>query len=280
MAPRGKIGTNREVFFRPVSFQRDRPSARDTQNQYARQAERYAESSLHRRGESLDTVRRLAAASGEDTVLDLGTGAGFTAFAVAADAGRVIAADLTPEMLEQARRLARERDLEAEVAWTLAAAESLPFADDSIPVITCRYASHHFHDLPRALRELARVIQPRGRVVLCDVVAPEAPGLTELMNELEQVRDPTHIWDYPLSQWRQELLPAAGLEVRDVVRGKNPQLFSEWVHRAGTPPEAVQRLVQMFTAASEEARRAFEVRREGAEIIFSWPNATILATKR
>ncbi len=263
-----------------MSSQRGRPSARDTQNQYARQARRYAESSLHRRGESLEAVRRLAAATSTDTVLDLGTGTGFTAFAVATDAARVIAADLTPEMLEQAQRLARERELDAKLEWILTAAESLPFGDDSIPVITCRYASHHFHDLPLALRELARVIQPQGRVVLCDVVAPEAPGLTELMNELEQIRDPTHVWDYPLSQWRQELLPAAGLEVREVVPGKNPQLFSEWVGRAGTPREGIERLVQMFTAASEEARRGFEMRWEGAEILFSWPNATILATRR
>ncbi len=82
-----------------MSFERGRPSAHDTQNQYARQAQHYAESSLHRLGESLETVRRLAAATDSDTVLDLGTGTGFTAFALAADAGRVIAADLTPEML-------------------------------------------------------------------------------------------------------------------------------------------------------------------------------------
>ncbi|MFB3094116.1 MAG: class I SAM-dependent methyltransferase, partial [Dehalococcoidia bacterium] len=133
-----------------MSFERGRPSAHDTQSQYARQAQRYAESSLHRRGESLETVRRLAAATGSDTVLDLGTGTGFTAFAVAADAARVIAADLTPEMLRQAQRLARERELDTKLEWTLAAAERLPFADNTIPVITCRYASHHFHDLPRA----------------------------------------------------------------------------------------------------------------------------------
>ena len=263
-----------------MSFQRGRPSARDTQSQYARQAARYAESSLHRRGESLDTVRHLAAATGRDTVLDLGTGAGFTAFAVAADAGRVVAADLTPEMLGQAQRLARERRLDAKLEWAVAAAERLPFPDDTFPVITCRYASHHFHDLPGALAELARVMQPGGRLVLCDVVAPEAPGMVELMNQLEQVRDPTHVWDYPLSRWRQELLPAAGLEVADVMPGKNPQLFSEWVHRAGTPPEGVEQLIRMFTRASEEARSAFEIHWEGAEIFFSWDNATVLARKR
>jgi ubiquinone/menaquinone biosynthesis C-methylase UbiE len=262
-----------------MSLEPGRPSPSDTQSQYARQAERYAQSTLHRRGESLEAVRRLAAATTKDTVLDLGTGTGFTAFAVAADAGRVIASDLTREMLYQARRLAREQALDERLEWILAAAESLPFPDDTFPVITCRYASHHFHDLPRALRQVARVVKPGGRVVLCDVVAPEAPDTVELMNQLEQVRDPTHVWDYPLSQWRGELLPAAGLEVLDVVEGKNPQLFSEWVHRAGTPPTAVERLLQMFKAANDDSRSAFDVRWEGAEMFFSWDNATILATK-
>lgn len=263
-----------------MTFRPGRPTARDTQDQYARQARHYASSSLHRLGGSLEAVRRLSAASAADTVLDLGTGAGFTAFALAADAGRVIAADLTPEMLAQAQRLAREKGLEDNLEFIIAVAEHLPFPDGSLPLITCRYASHHFHDLPLSLRELARVLEPAGRVILCDVVAPEAPGLVELMNEWEQIRDPTHVWDYPLSEWRQELLPAAGLEVQDVELGNNPQLFSEWVQRAGTPRQAQEQLVEMFATASEEARRAFEVRRQGAEIFFSWPNATILATRR
>lgn len=263
-----------------MSFPRHRPSAQDTQKQYARQAQRYAESSLHRRGESLETVRRLARAATADTVLDVGTGAGFTAFALAADAGRVIATDLTPQMLGEGRHLARERGLEAKLEWIVAAAESLPFPDSTFSLTTCRYASHHFHDLPRALREMARVTQPDGQVVLCDVVAPEAPAIVELMNEMEQIRDSTHVWDYPLSQWRERLLPAAGLKVQKVVLGKSPQLFSEWVQRAGTPREASRQLIEMFTTASAEARAAFQVRREGAEILFSWDNATILATKR
>ncbi len=235
---------------------------------------------MHLRGETLETVRRLARAAPTDTVLDVGTGAGFTAFALAPDAGRVIGADLTPQMLAEGQRLTRERGLGAKLEWIMTAAESLPFPDNTFTLITCRYASHHFHDLPRALREMARVTRPNGHVVLCDVVAPEAPGLVELMNEIEQIRDPTHVWEYPLSQWRERLLPAAGLKVEKVVPGKSPQVFGEWVQRAGTPREATRQLMEMFTTASAETRGAFQVRREEAEILFSWDNATILATKR
>jgi len=263
-----------------VSIARHRPSAQDTQKQYARQAQRYAESSVHGGGESLETVRRLARVAPTDTVLDVGTGTGFTAFALASGAGRVIAADLTREMLGEGQRLARERGLEAKLGWIVGAAESLPFADNTFSVTTSRYASHHFHDLPRALREMARVTQPDGRLVLCDVVAPEAPGIVELMNEIEQVRDPTHVWEYPLSQWQERLLPAAGLKVQKVAPGKSPQVFSEWVQRAGTPGEATEQIKEMLTTASVKVRTAFQVRAEGAEILFSWDNATILATKR
>ena len=256
-----------------------RPSLGQTQKQFGRQAGRYAQSSLHRRGDTLDTVLELANLRGEERALDVGTGAGFTAFAVAPLAGRVIASDPTPEMLVEARQIAPQASGGGKVEWALAASEALPFASGSIDLLTCRFATHHFQDLPRALREFARILRPGGRAVICDVVAPEPPALVQLMNALESKRDPTHVWNYPLSRWHQELLPASGLVPQRVVQGKNPQLFSEWVHRAGTPAEAVQELIEMFSTAGEEARQAFQVRWDGAELYFAWDNAVILAAR-
>lgn len=262
-----------------MSFPRGKPSARDTQEQYARQARRYAESSVHRGDESLEAVRRLAAPAENDVALDIGTGAGFTAFALADAAGQVIAMDLTPEMLSQARRLAQERRPRPSVDWVAAAAESLPFPDSSLSLVTSRYASHHFHNLPQALTEAARVLTPEGRLVMCDVATPEPPHLEQLTNELEQVRDPTHVWDYPISRWRTELLPQAGFRVREVMPGRTRQSFSEWVHRAGTPPDAIHQLLEMFRTMSAEAQEALQMRWEGADVFFSWVTVTILAEK-
>jgi ubiquinone/menaquinone biosynthesis C-methylase UbiE len=262
-----------------LTDERGRPTARDTQDQYSRQASHYATSVPHGRGETLATVRELAAAAATETALDIGTGTGFTAFEIAAGARRVVAADLTLEMLKQTRTLSRERGLEPKIGLMLLAAERLPFRSESLPLITSRTASHHFHDLAAALAEVARVLAPGGRFVLCDTVAPEPPALVELMNDWELRRDPSHVWNHPVSRWREELLPAAGLAVREVVTGRTPLVFSDWVRRSGTPEDVAAELRREYVSGSSEAREAFEIRAAEDDVYFSWPNVTILATK-
>lgn len=258
---------------------RARPTARDTQAQYGRQAAHYTTSVPHATGDALAAILALAAPAETDTALDVGTGTGFAAFEIATAARRVVAGDLTREMLAQARKLSRERGLEGKIDLMLLAAERLPFRDSSLPIITSRTASHHFHDLPAALTEVARVLASDGRFVLCDTVAPESSEMVELMNDWEVRRDPTHVWNYPVSQWREELLTAAGLKVVEVVTGTTPLLFDDWVRRSGTPEDVAEALRREYEEASAEAKAAFEIETAEGKLRFSWPNATILATK-
>lgn len=250
-------------------------SLRGTQRQFARQAQRYAESSLHARGDTLRNIVDLASPQGGEVVLDVGTGAGFTAFSLAPATNLVVATDITREMLETARRLASERGL-PNLQWALVAAEALPFGDGVFDLVTCRFASHHFVDLRGAMREFARVTKPGGRVMICDSVAPE--GMEEFMNQLEVQRDRTHIWDYPASAWP-GIMEQAGLRVREMAQGKNPQEFSDWVQKAATPAEDVHALLRMFTFATPAQQEAFRIRWEGDKLLFEWDNAVILATK-
>jgi len=77
---------------------------------------------------------------------------------------RVTGLDLTPEMLDQAGRVAAERGVR-NVEWVLGNAEELPFEAGSLDLWTCRVAAHHFHDLERSLAEASRVLRPGGRVL-------------------------------------------------------------------------------------------------------------------
>lgn len=246
----------------------------EAQRQFGRQAHRYARSRVHSRGHSLAKVLELADARPGDLALDVGTGAGFTALGVAESARRVIATDITPEMLAQTGDLAASRRL-PNIRLALAAAESLPFADAAFDLVTCRLAAHHFQDVPAALAEFRRVAKPGGRVLVSDTVSPEDEAVAAYMHDLECRRDPSHVRNLAVSAWRR-LLAEAGLRLLEERLAKNHQGFEEWVGRAGTPRAEVRRLRSDLERAPAAARRVFGIRMRGGTIRWAWDVAIFL----
>ncbi len=98
-------------------------------------------------------------------VLDLASGVGDPALSIAAEvgpSGRVTASDMGPGMISLAEELARKKGL-PNIEFREANAESLPFADASYDVLTCRFGIMFFPDLGKALRECFRVLKPGAR---------------------------------------------------------------------------------------------------------------------
>jgi SAM-dependent methyltransferase len=98
-------------------------------------------------------------------VLDLASGVGDPALSIAAKiapSGRVTATDLGPGMISLAEELARKKGI-ANIEFREASAESLPFADQSYDVVTCRFGAMFFPDLAKAFRECLRVLKSGGR---------------------------------------------------------------------------------------------------------------------
>jgi len=98
-------------------------------------------------------------------VLDLASGVGDPALSIAAEvgpSGRVTASDMGPGMISLAEKLARKKGL-PNIEFREANAESLPFADASYDVLTCRFGIMFFPDLGKALRECFRVLKPGAR---------------------------------------------------------------------------------------------------------------------
>ena len=107
-----------------------------------------------------------------ETVLDLGSGPGLDAFLAARQVGpggRVIGVDMTPSMLDRARRSAEEMGL-AGIELHQALIESLPVPDASIDLVTSNGVIDLVPDKDAALDEIDRVLRPGGRLQLADVV--------------------------------------------------------------------------------------------------------------
>jgi len=231
---------------------------RSPQEQFGPVAAEYAAFSYHAAGPDLQPMLQAAEMAGHERVLDIGCGPGHTALLFATRAKEVVALDPTPAMLDQARALARERGLD-NLSFECASAEAIPFPDHSFDRVTSRQSAHHYPDLRAALREVARVLRPEGRFVLIDSVAPEEPEVDDFLNCIELLRDPTHVRDYRVSEWR-EMFAEVGLTLRDLQHWDIPLDFDDWVRRSRTPEPKVAELRRCLGAASREVKSGLHLK--------------------
>src|SRR5260370_21389648 len=146
------------------------------QDYFGSTAESYVASFAHRTGDDLQRLIELGEWGPQLQALDVATGGGHTALAVAPYVAQVTVTDLTPRMLEKAREYLLAQGVRNAV-FQVADAEHLPFAPATFNRVTVRMAHHHFPDVARFVHEVARVLKPRGIFLLVDCMPPGDPQL-------------------------------------------------------------------------------------------------------
>jgi len=137
-----------------------------------------------RAAELAERVGDLLAGVTAERALDVGTGAGALAILLASVAREVVAVDLAPELLAEARKR-----VPANVEVLEADAMRLPFADGAFDLTGTLRTLHHVARPELALAELARVTAPGGTLLVVDQIAPLDPLAAADLNRFERARD-------------------------------------------------------------------------------------------
>ena len=243
----------------PVGTPGVKESVQQTFNQAA---PNYTTSPIHAAGPDLAEMLKTAALTGNEVVLDAGTGTGHTALYFAPHVAQVIAVDLSAQMIVQGQQLAAQRGI-GNVEFRHGDVERLPFADGSFDLITPRYSAHHWPNLPVALQEFRRLLRPGGQVLVGDIVSWDDYTLDTHFQAIELLRDASHVRDHTVRQWL-ELLAGAGFAA-DVAHTWEVYIdFASWVARVHTPAPAAAMIRTLFANAPQEVKSALQVQADGS----------------
>jgi ubiquinone/menaquinone biosynthesis C-methylase UbiE len=262
-------------YTRPVARSTARPTADDVRERFAPVAPNYRTSFYHADPARLEEVLILCRPRPGDVALDVATGTGHVALALAGYLERVIGVDLTPAMLTEARELASQREVE-NVDWVLGDAAALPFPDETFDLYTVRSACHHFRDLEATLAEGLRTLKPGGRACFVDCAPPAASR--DLLHEIELARDPSHVWSRTLNEWT-ALLEAAGFEVESADVRERDWDFDAWMANMGVPAEQAGELASRIESAAGPAREQLSPRRPDGKLRHTYWHAQLRVRK-
>jgi len=178
-------------------------------DRWTRTAARLAELEESRREAFTEAVREFAQPHGDERALDLGTGTGALAFALAPYVADVLGVDNAPALLDEARR--RGGDF-PNVRFVEGDATDLDLRLGTFDLAGCSRVLHHVHRPEMVVASLARAIRFGGHVLVIDQIAPADPLVAVEIDRFERARDPQHERLLPDIDLR-ALLEANGLVV-------------------------------------------------------------------
>jgi ubiquinone/menaquinone biosynthesis C-methylase UbiE len=140
----------------------------------------------------LPRLLAMAAPRRDDACLEVAAGTSIVGRGLAGQVAHVVALDATPAMLREGWRQADRAGIR-NLAFVLGDAARLPCRTGAFSLVVTRFSLHHFAEPAGPLRELVRVCRGGGRLVIQDMAASTDPDLARRQDEVERLRDPSHL---------------------------------------------------------------------------------------
>lgn len=224
--------------------------------EFTRQSRSFGNSAAMTSAETLGVLIALVPEDGQARWIDVACGPGVISRAMANRVGSVAGVDLTPAMIEEAERRAREDGID-NVSFALGDATALDFPDTSFDGAITRLSLHHIPAPGRVVAEMARVVRPGGLVLVSDLVADEDGEARAWREEIERLRDPSH-WACKTPEQLRRMGPGAGLVVEHEELVRVDIDFDDWLAR-GSGGQAAAGLVAQLLDEQPPSAESFQI---------------------
>ena len=189
--------------------------------------------------------------------------------------------DITPALLARARAAAAKENL-TNCFFACGDAYLLPYPGAAFDFATCAYALHHLEHPAAAMKELARVVRPGGRLALVDIFVPDGCD-PAVANAIERARDVSHTTTLRVHELH-ALCAAAGFRVTSSEAGERLRSFNDWMQIAGWVPgdaayAATRRLMEAGVSADRSGFRPRPASVPGADFEFVQTSLFLIAEK-
>jgi ubiquinone/menaquinone biosynthesis C-methylase UbiE len=213
----------------------DQSNVDEVRARFGATADRVAEHAEQQVEMVREQLRTFVSPRGDERALDVGTGAGTLARALAPLVREVVGVDIVAELLERARA-----DAPANVTLVEGDASSLQFEVGSFDLVCTRRTLHHIARPERVIAELARVTASGGRIFVDDQIAPADPLAALELDRFERARDPSHTRTLPDVDFR-HLFEANGLVLLQTRYQTHRRELDYYLPLAGCEGDAAER---------------------------------------
>jgi SAM-dependent methyltransferase len=224
--------------------------------EFTQQAETFNASAVARAPEILDALMRLAAPQATERWLEAACGPGIISRKLAPHVREVHGVDMTPAMVDLARREAAQAGL-ANAKFAVGDTTQLDMPTASVDGAVARFAIHHVPVPSRLFAELARIVRPGGRIIMADHIADADADAAAWSQEIERLRDPSHWACLTMTRLR-ALGQHTGLELEHEQVFPIALDFEDWLQR-GSGRLSGRPLIERALAERPDRADAFQV---------------------